>query len=59
MALTTDRGYIFVPNNLGGDNRNFMDWCREHNVLLLHPFRFTFVITSITLRCMLHDIYFI
>ena len=41
VALTTDRGYIFVPNNLGGDNRNFMDWCREHNVLLLHPFRYS------------------
>ena len=42
VALTTDRGYIFVPNNMGGDNINFMAWCRENNVLLLHPFRYTF-----------------
>ena len=38
VALTTDRGYIFLPANLAPDNVDFKEWCRENNVLLIHPF---------------------
>ena len=39
VALTTDRGYIFVPNNMGGDNVVFTDYCRDNDILLVHPFK--------------------
>ena len=38
VALTTDRGYIFLPANLAPDNVDFKEWCRNNNVLLIHPF---------------------
>ena len=39
VALTTDWGYIFVPNNMGGDNVVFTDYCRDNDILLVHPFK--------------------
>ena len=39
VTLTTDRGYIFIPNNMDGDNTNFMEYCRDEDIFLLHPFK--------------------
>ena len=39
VALTTDRGYIFVPRNLGGDNLVFTDYCEDNDILLVHPYK--------------------
>ena len=39
VTLTTDRGYIFIPNNMEGDNVNFMEYCEEEDILMLHPFK--------------------
>lgn len=39
VTLTTDRGYIFIPNNLEGDNINFMQYCEDEDILLLHPYK--------------------
>ena len=39
VALTTDRGYIFVPHNLGSDNVVFTDYCLDNDILLIHPFK--------------------
>ena len=39
VALTTDRGYIYLPPNIAPDNVDFKQWCRDNNVLLVHPFQ--------------------
>ena len=37
VVLTTDRGYIFVPNGMASGNVTFTEWCTEEDILLLFP----------------------
>ena len=39
VSLTTDRGYIFVPHNMGADNVVFTEYCHDNDILLLHPYK--------------------
>ena len=39
VELTTDRGYIFSPPGIAPANVDFMDWCRQNDILLIHPYK--------------------